>query len=241
MIPTIVVTGDGEAPIGPTLALNLAVAFSALGCAVELCDEESPALASAPLRDARISGGDAADGERCVLLRPGARLGLPVADSSATASPARLRIVSCAVDRAVSDPWLRRPVRVVVPVDASQRSRRALDAIASLLDAPAGDWPGPPPTLTVILSRLLPRGADRWALVEGLEDRFAQRVCDVTLPMGRARGPARPASGATLYAPTGGAARAYRAVARLLAGGLGVALRDSKVGRAGAASSASDA
>ncbi|MDF1502614.1 hypothetical protein [Roseisolibacter sp. H3M3-2] len=92
--------------------------------------------------------------------------------------------------------------RVLVPVDAGPRARRALREVAA---AVAGRPPG---TLREALAGTLPRDVDRWALLEELEALAPAALLATTLPAGRAR-----ALVPRLYAPGTAGARAYARLA----------------------------
>ena len=219
MIPSLVVAGGADGRSRPTVALNLAVALSSLGHPVELIDRDRTApLASALLGDI----GRAA--RQSVVLDAGAGLGLQIRSVTESTPSARLVDAGPALD-AASLAVVRLAEVVIVPLDATEESRSALDVIAGALD-------GESHRLRIVLSRVLPRDADRWRLVDDLEERFPGALSSVTVPMGRSTGPrnaARDTTAATLYAPTGRAARAYRSIARELAPRLGLAPVEKRV------------
>lgn len=211
MIPTLVVAGGSDASARATVAVNLAVAFSALGHEVEIVDRD-PAT---PLLGALA--GAATRPRDTVVLAAGARLGITLRSSGSVAAGLRVADAGPSLDEVTLD-LIANASLVVVPLDSTPAARQALDGLAELLL----ERPG---SLRVVLSRLLPRAADRWSLVEELDERYADALSAVTLPMGRralAASGGR-AVGATLFAPTGRAAKAYVAVARELARVLGLA------------------
>ena len=215
MIPTLAVAGGPDAGAKSTVALNLAVGLSALGYAVELVDNDPSARVTGALR---VAGPPARPGERLVL-EPGARLGVPVRDRLATgdrfATP-DVRVVDSAPPPADGPAGeLEEADLVLVPLDVGAESRQALERITRQLGE-RGEG-----ALRIVLSRVLPRDADRWRLVDDLDERYADALSPVTLPLGRAG--RRGTEGVTLYAPTGRAAKAYRAVAREVALRLGLA------------------
>jgi cellulose biosynthesis protein BcsQ len=212
MIPTLVVAGGADGRSRSTVALNLAVALSALGHAVELVDGDPAAPLLRALRAV------AAPAPQRVVLEAGAGLGLSLRTNTGEAAALRLVDTGPTLDEGAIG-LLRTATLVVVPLDAGAAARSALDQIAAALE-------GRTAALLVVLSRLLPRAADRWRLVDDLDERYADALSPVTLPMGRrvaaADGPPLSAE-PTLYAPTGRAAKAYRAVARHVAPRLGLA------------------
>lgn len=211
MIPTLAVAGGADGRSRPTVALNLAVGLSAIGYAVELVDRDP----AAPLL--RALRGVAAQSPQPVVLDAGAGLGLSV--RPAADAPAALRVLDAGPTLGEdAEAVIRAAALVVVPLDAGPAARDALDRIAAALD-----WRLD--ALLVVLSRLLPRAADRWRLVDDLDEQYAEALSPVTLPMGRRPGAAAGGAGggATLYAPTGRAAKAYVAVAREVAARLALA------------------
>lgn len=197
------------------MAVNLAVAFSALGYAVELSDRDP----DAPLGRA-LTGSSDPQVPSTLRLEPGAGLGLSARAPAPGDDAADVRLVDAGGGVSHGGTELPEGVAlVVVPLDASPESRSSLDSVVAALG-------GRRDLLMILLSRLLPRAADRWSLVDALDDEYADALSPVTVPMGRPRGASPGASGAgeaTLYAPTGRAAKAYRAVARDLVARLGLA------------------
>ena len=217
MIPILAIVGSAEGRARSTVSVNLAVAASALGHAVELVDRDP----AAPL--ARALGSDLGSVAEPIALEAGAGLGIAVRRSGEVRPSLRLVDAGPALDDAALD-LMREAALVVVPLDATISARRALDWSVTALGGRRG-------ALLVLLSRTLPRATDRWRLVDELDERYADALSGITVPMGRrgARsGPEREAD-ATLYAPTGRAAKAYRAVAREILPRLGLAASRDRV------------
>jgi len=209
--PSIVVVGAGAANMKSAVAANLVAALAALDVAVALRDHDGASM--------RALAGDA----------PGAAVTLPWAARPVAGVPgdaplddprladARLVVVDPpprlgdATRRAIDAAAL-----VLVPVDASSLARRVLREVAALVAASAE-----PGRLRVALSRVVPRDADRWALVESIDGDAPGALLHATLPMARVRRAGTPQATGTLvpaplYAPGTAAARAYARLAREL-------------------------
>jgi hypothetical protein len=223
----VLVAGAGAGNLKSAVALNLAAALAAAGIPVRLRDLDGasaralaplgrPDAAAAPpaaLRDGRPVGG----WQRVRL--PWAAADLAVAapphaapDGASDAAPdAVIEIVDPpprfdAAVRALA----ATAALVLVPVDASPLALRVLGEVAPVVAAGGG-------RLRVVLSRRLPRSADRWALVDQLDQLAPDALAPVTLPLAR-RGDPRAAA---LYAPGTRGAAAYARLAtdvRLLLG-----------------------
>lgn len=230
MTSTIEVTAAGADPAAgasATLALNLALALSAIGLRVELRD----ARVGAPLARALIGAAEAVHpsptaGVRLAILSGGGlriearrlegadggdeapfapEVVVLASPAATTSSSAATRVTSSSADL------------IVVPVSALPTKLGIADELARSV----GEHRGP---LRLVLPRVLGRDVDRWRLVEELDGRFPGAVCGITVPLGRVAGADRDGSAPTLYAPTGRAGKAYRALARLLAADLGLQL-----------------
>ncbi|MGZ8411743.1 MAG: hypothetical protein ACXW05_03350 [Gemmatirosa sp.] len=191
----------GAASLKSTVALNVAVAAAAAGICTQLRDLDgasSRALARA------TDGGDLAAlpwTAASLLVRLGSE---PSNDDAALVvvdPPPRL-------DEGVRAE-LARATAVLVPVDASPVSRRALREVAAWVGAQPA-----PPTLHVALARALPRDADRWALLEEIEALAPGAMLVTTLPAGRTPATAERERIARLYAPGTRAAAVYAVLAR---------------------------
>lgn len=187
---SIVVVGAGAANLKSVVATNLVVACASLDVDVALDD-----------RDGTSSH---------ALLPEGGAARLPWIARSITigaATDAALLVVDPAprfddATRAAIDG----ADIVLVPVDASPFARRILrDVVRVVADSPAPD------RVRVALARVVPRDADRWALVDELDGDAPGALLHSTLPMGR-----------LLYAPRTAAARAYARLARELLVPLGL-------------------
>jgi cellulose biosynthesis protein BcsQ len=216
---TVAVAGAGATNVKATVAVNLAVAIASLGATVELRDADPERHSGRALTGAAVE---------CVGVRRGAPLEIlatPVDRPSTYGAPPQLLVHDCAPRMdAETAAAIRAADAVVVAVDGSALSLRALDEVAATRSAAGGD------AVLVLLTRALPRTVDRWSLVERLVHPDGVRLSPVTVPMGRA---ARRPTGAehasptrvrraTLYAPGTRAARAYAAFARELVAALGV-------------------
>jgi cellulose biosynthesis protein BcsQ len=199
---TLVVVGAGGANLKSTVAANLAAALAALDVPVALADAEgaSSRVLGAPLpwtpRQVRLADGarDAAPDE-LLVVDPPARLGPATTDAIADAS------------------------LVLVPVDATPLALRVLRDVAAIVRVA-----GRPPALRAVLARLVPRTADRWGLLDRVEELAPGALLRTTLPMARSvrLAPNDPiARQAVLYAPGTAAARAYRRLAVELLGAIG--------------------
>jgi cellulose biosynthesis protein BcsQ len=222
----VAVAGAGSSNIKSTTATNLAVAISALGLDVELRDLDPAGHSIRALTGAPPAAPTAAGVRWITLSAASGRRARVAAVASSEGAPAPIIVVECAprLD-AASERALLGADLVLVPLDASALARRALQEVAGLLDGHPTKAGGAPP-LRAVLSRLLPRAADRWSLVETIGERDGATLYEVTLPMGRATTVASGAPAlapATLYSPAGRAAAAYRAVARLIMRDLGLA------------------
>ena len=203
----IVVVGAGAANVKSTVALNLAVALSALSAHAS-GDGVAPVvladLDGAPSAALRLDGAGAA--EVPWLARPLAVVrsldGAPPGATVVVDAPPRLDGTTRAAIAAAS--------LVVVPVDASPLAARVLGEVAAALrDAGGGA------VLRVALARRLPRDVDRWGLVDRVDEIAPGALLRSTLPMARplaARG-GEGRRAAVLYAPSSSAARAYAALA----------------------------
>lgn len=248
--------GAGSSNIKSTTAANLAAALATLGVGVELCDLDPAGHSTRALTGAAPPVASPAGSVRRVTLDDGHPVAAPArlqlaepesdrADLATKPLPAVL-IVECAprLDARSVD-VLHGADLVLVPVDASPLARRAIDEVAAhLLPMPVapreggalathGDSPRAPaaPRLRAVLSRLLPRATDRWALVDAIEERHPGALYGVTVPMGRRTTSASgtPAlAPATLYSPAGRAAAAYRALAGLVARDLGLSIAERR-------------
>jgi hypothetical protein len=200
----IAVVGSGAAGMRATLALNLAAAISQLGRRVALCDPDG-ALG-------RALGADAS-GE--VTLPGRAAGGFVLVASAHDERAVGCELVVAHATLTPADDGATRAARLLlVPVDASP------ETLALLRDASAFARSAEPvPRVRAVLARTLPRGVDRWALVERIEEALPGALYGNTLPMTRRADHA--ATGVTREAPRiallfgGGtrAARAYRALA----------------------------
>jgi cellulose biosynthesis protein BcsQ len=227
----LVAGGAGSTDVSSTVAANLAVAMATIAAPVELHDlapgaEAARALAGAPAV--------ASDVERRLLVMAGPRLAwrtepaheetprdpLDAAEGGREIAPAAPDVpvvivrVSGAADALTAA--ARTADLVLVPVDASPRSLEGLDEVVVLLSSSAL---APAPLLRVVVSRLLPRAVDRWALVERVTERSGGALYGVTVPLGRGSATAAArADGvpATMYSTGGRAAAAYRSLARLV-------------------------
>jgi cellulose biosynthesis protein BcsQ len=206
---TIVVVGAGAANLKSTVAANLAAAVAMLDVAVALHDRDGAstrALSQTATPGRRVQLPWAAGS---IVLGPaqGAHSGVPLAIVD---PPPRLDEVTRA-DVAAAD-------LVLVPVDASPLARRALREVRVLLDQS-----GHLDRLRVALSRVVPRTADRWALVDDIEGDAPGALLHATLPMVRARRGSLAGRDVTLYAPGTAAAHAYERLARELLAVVGLA------------------
>jgi cellulose biosynthesis protein BcsQ len=225
----VAVAGAGATNIKTTAALNLAVAFAAAGVRTELRDLDPAGAATLALggAPATVDGAPAPRDVRLAPLAPGSLTltsgwGDVAAPTGTPAPPGpALTLLDCpprldaATTRALAVAHL-----VLVPVDGSPLALRVLRE----LSASASDEQRS--RLRAVLTRLLPRRVDRWAVLEELSDGFPGTLYATTVPMGRtgaARGGDR-ARTATLFAPTTRAARAYAALAREVAADVGLAL-----------------
>ena len=222
---TVVVAGAGATNCKATLAVNLALALAGLGLTVELRDADPDRHAARALTG---------QGAARVAVRGGAKLEIlatPLADpdDEPAAPPALVVLDSAPRMDAATARSLRDADAVVVAVDGSALSLRALDEIVAVRNGERGG------EVRVLLTRGLPRSVDRWALVERLTDRDAVRLSPATVPMGRgarrsadvAGAPPARSRRATLYAPGTRASRAYAAAARELVETLGVLRGDA--------------
>ena len=211
----LVVIGAGAGPLACTVALNVAVAAAGSGTPVVLHDLDGAASRAL----ARVVGADG----RCALPWTTAPLQLQRSGAETSAAvPGALTIVAAPrrLD-AAARAQLERATAVLVPMDATAVARRALREVATLLaQRPA------PPVLHAVLTRSLPRDADRWALLEEIEALAPGALLSATLPAGRAAG-AGAADTARLYAPGTAAATAYAAVLAAI----GRSMREAAVGR----------
>ena len=222
---TVAVAGAGATNVKATVAVNLAVAIASLGATVELRDADPERHSGRALTGASVERVGVGRGAPLEILAT------PLDGQSTPAAPPQLLVHDCAprLD-AETSAAIRDSDAIVVAVDGSSLSLRALDEVAAVRSATGGD------AVRVLLTRALPRTVDRWALVERLAERDGVRLSPVTVPMGRA---ARRPSGAahvspvrirraTLYAPGTRAAHAYAAFARELVAALGVKPADTK-------------
>lgn len=205
---TIVVVGAGAGNLKSTVAANLVAALAGLDVPVALADADgasSRTLAPVTAGLARLPWA-----ERAVRLAdPGDPSGDPdeivVVDPPARLGPVTTALVSAAD-------------LVLVPVDATPLALRVLRDVAAVVRV--GPRPG---LLRAALARLVPREADRWALVDQVDAVAPGALLHTTLPMART---VRAAAGdplarqAVLYAPGTAAARAYAALAVELLGAL---------------------
>jgi cellulose biosynthesis protein BcsQ len=183
-----------------TLSLNLAAAMSRLGHRVALCDPDGL------LRHAL----GAAASEHEVVL-PGRAAG----SFALVASPDDARAAACDVVVAhaapsADDPALASARLLLVPLDASPAAAQVLREVGVLAAALR-----PVPRVRAVLARTLPRGVDRWSLVERLEDEMPGALYGNTIPMTR-RADLAPVGGVPRSAPRiallyGGGTRASRA------------------------------
>lgn len=216
--------GDAAPAASATLALNLALALSAIGARVELRD----ARAGAPLASALLGAAartPAPDGVRMAIVsggglriearplgHPGEPTGEPFEPDVIVAEhPTR---PSSGASPGSSTPPLAADL-VVVAATAQPGGLRAVSELARALGARSE-------RLRLVLPRVLGRHVDRWRLVEELDTGFPGAVCAVTVPLGRNMGSGGTGPTPTLYAPTGRAGKAYRALAELLATDLGL-------------------
>jgi len=215
MSPTIeiAVAGAGSTNVKATVSVNLSAAFASLGLSVELVDGDPERHASRAL-----TGGQ--PDERVRLTRAGVLRvdAVPVGRESREPA-AELTVLDCAPRvNAETVARLAAAALVLIPVDGSPLSLRALDDVALAVAGAARPDGSVPPR--ILLSRRLPRTVDRWSLVERLSEREDATLHPVTVPMGRARrrdaasAPAGHRRDATLYAPTTTAAKAYASLAR---------------------------
>lgn len=210
--PSIVVVGAGAANLKSAVAANLVAALTVLDVAVALRDHDGASTRALAGDTAAVAVVALPWAGRPIAVVPGdARL-----DDPRLAS-ARLVVVDPpprlgeATRRAIDEAAL-----VLVPVDASSLARRVLREVAALVAASAE-----PGRLRVALSRVVPRDADRWALVESIDGDAPGALLHATLPMARARRAGTPQAAGTLapaplYAPGTAAARAYARLAREL-------------------------
>ena len=197
----LVVVGAGAGPLAGTVALNLAVAAASSGTPTLLHDQDGSASRALD----RVVGADA----RAALPWTTAALHLQRSDAVAPAlTPGTLVVVGAPrrLNEAVRAE-LSRATLVLVPMDATAVARRALREVAALLSQlPAAA------ILRAVLTRSLPRDADRWALLEEIEALAPGALLSATLPAGRAVSGAAASDAARLYAPGTAAAAAYAAV-----------------------------
>jgi cellulose biosynthesis protein BcsQ len=205
----VLVAGAGAGNLKSAVALNLVAALAAAGTPVRLHDLDgasSRGLARALAGVVPLA--DPSDAPRRIRL-PWAAADLAVLhEPFAHAAPAGDDAHAVEVvdppprfDAAVQA-IARSAALVLVPVDASALARRVLAEVAPVVAAAGG-------RLRVVLTRRLPRAADRWTLVDQLDALAPDALSPVTLPVPRA-GDGRVAA---LYAPGTRGARAYAQLA----------------------------
>jgi cellulose biosynthesis protein BcsQ len=202
---TIVVAGGGG--IRTTLATNLAAAFASLSADVALLDQHPacPALRALGVGDDELPR--ARDGMFVALPGWGGaeRVFVHATDRGRDASHKQSMVV---VHASRADEALAGGADLLlVPMDASPSAWDALRALRALAGGHA---------LRVVLTRVLPRSTDRWALLETLAELAPNALCRATVPMAQRAvrlSASRPPRGAPLYSPVSRAAHAYRALA----------------------------
>jgi cellulose biosynthesis protein BcsQ len=193
----------GAAGLKSAVALNLAAALAAAGAAVRLRD-----LDGASSRGLAAAAGPLGAGGRVRL--PWAAADLAVVRGEGPGDPGADDGDAGLIEVVDPPPRFDASVRalaasaalVVVPVDASALARRVLGEVAPAVAAGGG-------RLRVVLTRRLPRAADRWALVDQLDALAPDALSPVTLPVPRPGA----AGAAALYAPGTRGARAYAQLA----------------------------
>lgn len=209
----------GAAGLKSAVALNLAAALAAAGVAVRLRDLDGASSRGLPT-DSSGAGGR--------VRLPWAAAGLAIVRGGGADDGDADDADAAAIEVVDPPPRFDAAVRalaasaalVVVPVDASALARRVLGEVAPAVAAAGG-------RLRVVLTRRLPRAADRWSLVDQLDALAPDALSPVTLPVPRAGA----GGAAALYAPGTRGARAYAQLAddvrALLAGPAAGAARDA--------------
>ena len=161
-----VVVVSASAATRATVALNLAAAVSLLGCRVTLRDDDGMV---------RAALGAASN----AVTLPGAGGEFTLVDSPDGAHDATCEmLVSHAAD--ANADTVRDASLLLVPVDSTAEAARTLADVAARVRALH-----PAPRVRVAMARTLPRGVDRWSLVERVEETLPGALYGTTIPVAR--------------------------------------------------------